>query len=138
MKNDQQGFVALMAVLIMAVVLFTAVFSVAQFGITSRFTLLDLERKAKSATVAEACIHIARIDVVNDPNHEVSTPDPEAVSDEECFINSVDYDSGTERSTIQSYAEVDGARSNLQAVINADPDSTDFGKFISFVELDNF
>ena len=70
--QEVKGFIALIAILIISVVLLASVISAAQFGITGRYTLLDLERKAESESLAEACLQVARIAVFNDPAYEVT------------------------------------------------------------------
>lgn len=73
MKHTR-GFIALISVLILSVVLLAAVVSLSQYGVTTRYALLDLERKAESETLASACIEVARIAVMNDPSYSVAFP----------------------------------------------------------------
>ena len=50
-----------MSVLIVSTVLVVTVVSLAQFGVASRFFLLDFEKKTLSAQLASGCAHMGRV-----------------------------------------------------------------------------
>jgi hypothetical protein len=115
MCTHQKGFVALITVLILSAVLMVGVVSLAQFGITARYSLLDLENKTKSENLANACVAVARIAVVNDPAF-TATNKIVAVGTETCTIESVTSVSGNKR--VKVSAIVRGATTNYQVDIN--------------------
>jgi len=116
MQNFEGGYIALISVIIITFILFIAVFSLAQFGITSRFSLLDLENKSESEQLAAGCVQVAIIAIVNDPAYEAALV-PVTVDDGECTIESVEVDTPSSGlSTIKTSAVVTGATTNLEVV----------------------
>jgi len=116
--NEEKGFIALISVVILSFVLLAAVLSLSQVGITSRFFLLDLENKAISEQLALGCIQSAIVDIVlyetaYNPSNE---PKDFPASDFTCFIESVS--SVGSLYTIRTYAEINGATTNIEAVWN--------------------
>jgi hypothetical protein len=116
MQTHERGFIALISVLMLSVILLAAVISLAQYGIVSRYGLLTLEHKEISQARARACIQVARIAIVNDPDFEVADK-PVAFEDSWCEIVSIDAGGGT--SVVQVSASSSGATTNLEAVIDA-------------------
>ncbi|OGG47609.1 hypothetical protein A2761_00070 [Candidatus Kaiserbacteria bacterium RIFCSPHIGHO2_01_FULL_51_33] len=114
--GSQSGFIALISILIISFVLFYAVVSVSQRGIASRFLLLDIERKAASEKLAESCVQVVLIAVINDPSYIVlsSSPVSVPVGPDMCTIYSVSP-SGAQ-STIETKAVVSGATTNLRVI----------------------
>ena len=105
------GFIALVSSIIIAVILLTAVVSLGSRGIAGRFILLDIENKQISQALAEACVQVAIIKIVNDAEYAglgVSVP----VGTKTCTIVSVTTPPGGE-SIIQASANVNGATTNL-------------------------
>ncbi len=127
MKNTQHGFVALLSIIIMSVVLLATTLSLAQFGIASRYFILDLENKSASERLAEACVHVARIAAYNDPLTNL-TNRVVAVGDESCTITSITPDGD------ESIIEVAGTRGNAETSYRVIVDNTD-GGFVSWTEL---
>ena len=72
MKKDQNGFIALISILILSSVLLASTLALAQFGIANRFFILNLEQKSMSSKRAEACVEIARIKAYNNPSYTTS------------------------------------------------------------------
>lgn len=116
MKKNQQGFIALISVLMLSVILLGAVISLAQYGIVSRYALLTLEQKEVSHTRARACIQVALIAIANDPLYETNNKKA-AFDGSWCDIVSVDAD-GSE-SVVRVSASSSGAVTNLEAVVDA-------------------
>ncbi len=48
-------------------VLVVTVLSLAQFGVASRYFLLDLEQKSASEKLAEGCVRLAQLYIIRDP-----------------------------------------------------------------------
>lgn len=110
------GYITLIAIIIISVVLLLAVGALGERSILGRFMLLDINRKVESEKLAEACVQVAIIAVVNNPLYEPATPvsiivDPDA---NPCFIHSV-TPSPTE-SEIITTASVTGATTNLRVI----------------------
>ncbi len=120
--ESQQGFIALISVLIISSVLLVSVVSLAQFGVANRYFLLDLENKTKSQKLAESCVHVARLKVFQDPATELLISEPDIiipVGSEECSITLIDPDTtSTPYSVIETFAKVDGgATTNLRVFV---------------------
>ena len=100
--------------------------SLAQFGIASRYFILDLENKRASEKLAEACVQVARINVYNDFLYSVTRPGITInVTGKECVIASVS--SGT----ITTQATSSNSVTNLAVKVNSS------GDFIEWRELPN-
>jgi hypothetical protein len=116
--NRSSGFIALISVMIISLVLLFAVISIGQRGLTSRFLLLDLERKVQTENLANACVESARIYIANDPTYSLSTPIEITVGSEKCTIFSITPSGG--QSTIKAYSvATGGATTNLEVVVNS-------------------
>ena len=124
----QNGFIALISILIISAVLLATTLGLAQFGIANRFFILNLEQKASSEKLAEACVHIARIQTYNDPLYVRNTPLPVSVAGGTCTIISI-APSGN-NTVIQASAQTGEAITNLSIVV----DNTD-GDFLSWEEV---
>ncbi len=124
----QHGFIALISILIISAVLLVTTLGLAQFGIANRFFILNLEQKASSKKLAEACVHIARIQTYNDPLFVRNTPLPVPVAGGTCTIISVTPNGNN--TTIQASASTSKAITNLSVVV----DNTD-GDFLSWEEV---
>ena len=133
-NTNERGYVALISILILSSVLLVTTLSLAQFGIASRFFILDLEFKTVSEKLAEACVHVARIKAYNDPAYEVEVDDPVVVSfdGKECTIISVTPGSGSDddETTIVTTNTSDDAVTNYIVVV----DNTT-GDFLSWEEI---
>lgn len=130
-SNSQNGFIALISVIIISVVLLATTISLAQFGIANRYFILHLEQKAVSEKLADACVHIARIMVYNDPDTDFNTPQSYPIGGEECTIVSIDP-SGNE-SIVEVTAQSGDSVTNFRVRI----DNTN-GDFVSWSELASF
>ena len=112
--KPQGGFIALISVIILGFVLLATVLMLGNRSIGTRFLLLDLERKDQSRALAEGCVQVAIIAIVNDPAYCVNSIScltvPSvfvSVGSGTCTIVSVS--SGT----IKTTASVSGATTNL-------------------------
>lgn len=85
--------------------LLVAVISLGQRGITGRFLLLDFERKKESESLAQSCVNVGIIYVVNDPTYTTSNASI-PVGSHTCTIVSIVSPSPFTQSTIQTRGEV--------------------------------
>jgi hypothetical protein len=132
-KNiSQNGFIALISILIISAVLLATTLGLAQFGIANRFFILNLEQKASSKKLAEACVHIARIQTYNDPLLIRDTPLEVPIGDDgaKCHIVSITPNSG--ETTLETSAQTGEAITNLSVLVD-----NQNGNFISFEEIPN-
>lgn len=65
--QSQQGYVALVVVVIITAVLIIVSATISQTGYMSRFSVLGFERKRQATTLAEGCLEYARLKLVQ--NH---------------------------------------------------------------------
>lgn len=126
--KKEEGFIALISILILSSVLLATTLSLAQFGLANRFFILNLEQKASSQKMAEACLEMLRIKVYSDPAYTTTTKTTYILAGSDCSVVSV---IGTGTKTVKVSATEDGAITNLQADINS---ST--GDYISVTEVD--
>lgn len=116
---QSRGFIALISVLVLSVILLAAVISLAQYGISSRYALLDLENKTISEELARSCVQVARIAVFNDNLYE-TTNHIIPVGDFRCEIKNISANTpypGISQFEIQ--ASSSGATTNLVIEIEA-------------------
>jgi len=66
--NKQQGFVALLSVIIISFVLVLVATTLSFTGYFTRFNILDSESKKRSESLADACIEQARLELAVDAN----------------------------------------------------------------------
>ncbi len=127
---SQNGFIALISILILSAVLLVTTLGLAQFGIANRFFILNLEQKASSKKLAEACVHIARIQAYNDPLLVRDVPLEVQIGDDgaKCLIVSI-APNGSE-ATLETSAKTGEAVTNLSVIV----DNTD-GDFLSWEEI---
>ncbi len=128
----EQGFIALITVLILSVVLMVGVISLSQFGVITRYSLLDIENKMRSENLANACISFARLSIVTDPDDTITNKDV-PLGEYVCRIESLVVNSptnGTNR--VKVSAAVSGATTNYQVDVN-----TTTGAITRFIEVAN-
>jgi hypothetical protein len=129
--HPQSGFIALISILIISAVLLATTLSLAQFGIANRFFILHLEQKAVSEKLAEACAHIARIQVYNDPAYVTYTATTVPIAGDTCTIRSIE--ATDDESSIEVQAITGESVTNLLVVVN-----NDTGDFVSWTEVGAF
>jgi hypothetical protein len=129
--THERGFVALISIIMLSVVLLASTLSLAQFGLVNRYFILDLENKSVSERLAEACVHVARIQIYNNPDYEPSTPITIAIGGSACTISMVDP--GVDESTIEATATMGNSVTNYRVVVD-----TDDGEFLSWNEVSVF
>ncbi|MBI4160700.1 MAG: hypothetical protein HY506_02220 [Candidatus Yanofskybacteria bacterium] len=88
-NND--GFIALISSIIIAVLLMAITFALGFSGFFSRVNVLDVEFKERSIALAEACADTAIISLQADPSYVPVAPpgDPIPVGSETCHIWSI-------------------------------------------------
>lgn len=129
-RTSQNGFIALISILILSAVLLTTTLGLAQFGIANRFFILNLEQKSSSEKLAEACVHIARIQTYNDPFFVRNTPLEVPIGENGAKCDIVSITPNGRETTLIARAKTGEAITNLAVVV----DNTN-GNFISFEEI---
>lgn len=122
MRKKEQGFIALISVLIISSVLLASTLALAQFGIASRFFVLNLEQKAGSQKLAEACLELMRVKVYNNPAYNtLGTYD---IGGGQCTVEAIDPLSIPNKSKVKVRAAIGPAGTeavtNLEAEIVKD------------------
>ena len=129
--QPNQGFIALLSILIISTVLFVATLSIAQFGIASRYFIMDLEQKTASYKLAEACLEVVRIKIYNDDSYSQSAPQNININHEVCTIESVT------KNWLQTIVKVTGKNSlavtHLQIIFN-----NQTSNYLSWMEVSRF
>jgi hypothetical protein len=130
--SSQNGFIALISILILSAVLLTTTLGLAQFGIANRFFILNLEQKASSKKLAEACIHIARIQTYNDPLLIRNSPLEVPIGDSGAVCDIISITPNGNESVLVTRAQTGEAITNFSVVVE-----NQNGNFISFQEIPN-
>jgi hypothetical protein len=116
--DKKSGFVALIAILAISIALFFVILTSGQRGISGRLMLLDVERKAQSEGLAEACVNVARIAIVNDPLYDAGETSV-SIGNTPCLIISVEPNiPSSGESRIHAKGTVMGATTNIEAVVS--------------------
>jgi len=114
-----RGFIALLSSILLSVILFAAVVSLGQRGIIGRFILLEGENKKISQALAEACVQVAIISIVNDAEY-TSTNVTIPVDTKTCTIVSATPNTPSAgQSRIRTKGESHSATTNLEVVVNS-------------------
>jgi len=127
----QEGFIALISILILSAVLLVTTLGLAQFGIANRFFILNIEQKSASNRLAEACVHVARIKTYNDPTETITSAVSVPVADSTCTI--IALTPVGSNTTIKAKGQSGDAVTNLVVVV----DNTT-GDFTSWTEVSSF
>lgn len=128
-----RGFIALISVLMLSVILLAAVISLAQYGIISRYALLTLEQKESTESLAGACVQVARIAVVNDPQYQ-TTNKIVSVGTDSCLIEHIFAQTPSLGiSRIETSASSSGAMTNLRVEVD-----TASGAIVRLEEIPTF
>ena len=129
--QPNQGFIALLSILIISTVLFVATLSIAQFGIASRYFIMDLEQKTASYKLAEACLEVVRIKIYNDASYSQNALQNINIDNQICTIESVT------KNGLQTIVKVTGKNSlaitHLQIIFN-----NQTSDYISWMEVVHF
>ncbi|MBY0310192.1 hypothetical protein K2Q16_03555 [Patescibacteria group bacterium] len=132
MKNHfaPRGFIALLTMIIISSVLLVTTLSLAQFGLTHRYFILDLEHKSVSTHLAEACVHIARVLIMNSQSDSLTFPHPFPVHQEFCTIHLIT------RAGTTSAVETEGTHEGISTHYSVTVDNNN-GSFLSWEEIIN-
>ncbi len=86
-KQDR-GFIALITAVIISAILLLISINLSLTGFYSRSNILDFELKETSSNIAEACVDVAILKIINNSNY---SPADESVniSENKCIIESV-------------------------------------------------
>ncbi len=116
MKNDQNGFVALVSAIVISGLLIIIGASLGYTGFFTRFNILGGEYKQTSLGLAESCAEIARVEIANNSSFAVPSGGSTYTIDSSgntCKILSV-----TGTYTVQSQAVYQKSYSTIEAVYN--------------------
>jgi hypothetical protein len=131
MQTRQDGFIALISILVVSAVLLTSTLSLAQFGIANRFFVLNLEQKTTSAKAAEACLQMMRVKVYNNPNYTSNTRTTYTFPSTSCDV--ISATSSGSVSSVRVSGKSGDAVTNLWALIDNNTGSTtrvlEYGSF---------
>ena len=128
--KNQQGYIALMSVIVISVLLLSMTTSLGFSGFFSQFNILDFESKERGLALARACQSVAILNLAKG----LTTTGNIAVGDDVCTIISVEKDSPTLGKTIiKTQGVFNKSYSNLKVIIN----NNNFN-IISSEELTNF
>lgn len=133
--QHQDGYIALITVILISVSLLTMVVAVSFEGFFSRFSVLESEQKETSAYLAESCFNTAVLMLAQDDDY--SGNESIDVGTESCDIKNITTSgSFAERRTIQTQGIKGDAYTNLEITIDLDSlPSTDV---VSWVEMPSF
>jgi len=127
MINDQNGFIALISVVIIVLILLGTTAALATSGFLHRFNILDGEAKEISAGYANACIEAARLKFVRDgADFTASSTAPLSVGEGECFISAVTPSGSSVVIEVKGMHERTGATTKYKATIDSDGNITAF------------
>ena len=112
---NKSGYIALISTILLSVALITLVVTIGFSGFLTRFNILITEAKEVSVNLAEACINLAILKIVEDPAY----PGNETINvgGSQCLIRPI-QDSGTNK-IIESQAVYNEAYTNLQVFVNS-------------------
>ena len=113
-KNNQEGFVALFSVVIIALILGVITFSLSASGFFLRFNVLESEFKRTGLGLAETCAQKAMEDIFKG---SITIPQTITVGTDSCRICNV-TGSGTGPYTILTRALKNKSYTNLTASVN--------------------
>lgn len=115
-SQNQEGFIALISVIIIFAILLVLAALIAQSSFFTRFNVLDYENKKVSASLAEACVETALVNLAKDINYQPTNAAGDIVnvdSTKTCKICNPIIDSGTDK-VIVTRAFYNKAYTNLQ------------------------
>ena len=112
-----EGYIALISVIIISVLLLTITFSLSLSGFFSRFNILDTEFKKRSVALAEACGDTALLKLA--ASSSISTPLTVPVGSDNCTISSVQFDTPSiGKTTVKTQAKYQNIFTNLAIIVN--------------------
>ena len=117
-NNPTRGFIALITIIVISTVLLVSTLSLAQFGIASRFSILNLEQKAQSEKHAEACIETARITLFNNPLYSIASSAPQDIPVGNTFCTIYSVTTFGKETTIETKGRSGDAVTNLRVILN--------------------
>ena len=139
-KGNNNGFIALISVIIITLILLSTTAALATKGFLDRFNILEGEAKEISAGLASACVESARIKIARDGDNYtgdetlmVVTDPADPAKNKTCEIVLVTH-SGDE-STIQSKGAYKKATTNYEVIVDTDDELI---PIISWKEVTNF
>jgi hypothetical protein len=118
-QKNQDGFIALISVIIISVLLLTLAVTVSTTGILGRFNILDSESKERSGALAEACADKSILETTQGIYSTNKIVNVGPTSQDSCTIISAILDSVTGQTTIKTQSIINRSYSNLSVIIDA-------------------
>ena len=116
--KNQQGFLALISVIIILAVLLIIAVSISFLGFFSRFNVSDAEYKKRSSGLAEACIDTVLLRLANDSTDTTTGNVPIGI--DSCDVISVQLDTPSpDQTTIQTKSVFQKSVTNIRIIINS-------------------
>lgn len=117
-SGQSGGFAALITAIVLSLILIVVAVVMSQSGFLTRQILSESESKERSAGLAEACVDIAMLSLVNNPLYPGNST--ESVGPDTCFIRPILFNTPLfGQNTIETKAVINGATTNLRAVVTA-------------------
>lgn len=116
-RKSEKGFMALMTAMVLSLVLMLGAVTLNQSEFFIRSSAADAEYKARSVTLARACVTTALAKLAADSVYAGNETIRIAV--DACHIRSITLGSSVGQYTIETHATVGGAATNLRIVARA-------------------
>ena len=122
MKNDQEGYIALVSAIVISILLISITVIIGMNNFFARFNILDSESKERSLALAEGCADEAIFKINEDASYNPSN-EVVPVGSDSCTIVSVQADTpSVGETTIKTQATINKSYTNLKVIVN----NTDF------------
>lgn len=118
-RENKKGFIALMSAIIISVILLLIITGSSFGGFYSRFNILESEFKERSSALAEACVDVAILNIVNNPSYTGDATTTVNAKDN-CYVGTVTTSGG------QKIFETRGIYSNSHTNLKVTVNSTSF------------
>ena len=118
-SKNKKGFIALMSVIILSVLLIVVTFTLSTSAFFTRFNVLNSEYKNISSNIADGCVDVALLNLINDHAYD-PTNETVTIGTNTCTIVSITPLSSPRTIKVQSiYPETGSKRSytNLEVVV---------------------
>lgn len=127
--KKNQGFVALISIVLISFVLLIAVITLNKTSYINRYNVYNFELKETSKALAEACTNLAFLELSKNPSYTVTTPEVKTINGNTCTIHSV---TGTPK-TIKAKSNYKNFHTNITVVTSNPP-----LQITSWTEVPNF
>jgi len=88
-KTGQDGYIALISVIIISLLLITVITALSTINYFSRYNILENEYKERSSGLAEGCVDYALGELAANPAYATTSPQSIAIGSDTCNLMSV-------------------------------------------------